>query len=89
MEGRTVDYILKGTTIMAFTQDELTQGSPQQKSTLGKGLGYGVNVTIKKYLSYIVVISFTGGGNRSDRTKPENILNTTRSILTFVDVDFR
>ena len=30
------------------------------KSTLGKGLGYGVNVTIKKYLSYIVVSSFTG-----------------------------
>ena len=51
---------------MSFTQDELTQGSPQQKSTLGKGLGYDVDVTIKIYLSYIVVISFTGGGNRSD-----------------------
>ena len=57
------------TTIMSFTQDKLTQGSPEQKATLGKGLGYGVNVTIKKYVSYIVVISFTGGGNRSDRTK--------------------
>jgi hypothetical protein len=68
---------------MAFTQDELTQDSPQQKSTLG----YGVDVTIKKYLSYIVVISFTGGGNRNDRTKPEKILNTTRLILTFADVE--
>jgi len=72
---------------MFFAPDELTQGSPQQKSTLGKGLGYGVDVTIKIYLSYIVVISFTGGGNRSDRIKPDKILNTTRSILTFVDVE--
>jgi hypothetical protein len=55
---------------MSFNQDELTQDSPQQKSTLGKGLSYDVDVTIKKYLSYIVVISFTGGGNRSDGTKP-------------------
>jgi hypothetical protein len=70
---------------MSFNQDELTQDSPQQKSTLGKGLRYDVDVTIKKYLSYIVVISFTGGGNRSDQTKPDKILNTTRSILTFVD----
>ena len=72
---------------MVFTLGELTQGSPQQKSTLGKGLGYGVDVTIKKYVGYIVVISFTGGGNRCDRTKPDKILNTTRSILTFVDVE--
>ena len=41
------------------------------KSTLGKGLGYGVNITIKKYLSSIVAISFTGGGNKSTCRKPE------------------
>jgi hypothetical protein len=41
------------------------------KSTLGKGLGYGVKVTIKKYFSSIVAISFTGGGNQSTRRKPE------------------
>jgi len=41
------------------------------KSTLGKGLGYGVDVTIKKYFSSIVAISFTGGGNRSTWRKTE------------------
>jgi hypothetical protein len=70
MEGRTIGYILEKTKC-AFTQYELTQGTPQQKwikqSTLGKALC--VNVTIKKYFSNIVGISFTGGGNRSDRKK--------------------
>jgi hypothetical protein len=64
MEGRTVGYILEKTTIMAFTQYELTQGTPQQK-----WIQNCVNVTIKKYFSNIVGISFTGGGNRSDRKK--------------------
>jgi len=41
------------------------------KLTLGKGLGYGVKVTIKKYFSSIVVISFTGGRNQSTWRKPE------------------
>jgi hypothetical protein len=36
-----------------------------------KTVVYGVDVTIKKYFSSIVAISFTGGGNQSTRRKPE------------------
>ena len=71
MEGRTVGYFLEKTTIMTLTQYELTQGTPQQKWIKNRPwvrfLCYGVKVTIKKYFSNIVGISFTGRGNRSDR----------------------
>ena len=76
MEDSTVGYILEKTTIMAFTQYELTQGTPQQKWIKNRPwerfCAMVLTSQLQKYFSNIVGISFTGRGNRSDR-KNQNI----------------
>jgi hypothetical protein len=49
-----------------------------RKSINHIGLVYGVKRHFQQYFSYIVVVSFIGGGNRSTRRKPE----TCRKSLT-------
>ena len=45
---------------------------------LGGWVGYGVQRDFHEYFSYIVAVSFIGGGNRSTRRKPQSC----RSSLT-------
>jgi len=44
----------------------------------GRGLGYGVLRHFQQYFSYIVSVSFIGGGTRSTQRKPP----TCRKLLT-------
>jgi hypothetical protein len=44
-------------------------------------LGFGVYHHFQQYFSYIVVISFTGGGNRSTRRQPPTCRKTLTSFI--------
>jgi hypothetical protein len=58
MEGRTVCYILEKTTIMAFTQYELTQGTPQQKWIKNLPWVRFCSIVLTSQLKNITVISW-------------------------------
>jgi hypothetical protein len=47
---------------------------------VSKGYGYGVSRHFQQYFSYIMVVSFIGGGNRSSRRKQtlsHNVVSST------------
>ena len=46
------------------------------------GLGYGVKRHFQQYLSYIVAVSFIGGGNRSTRSKPPTFRKSLTNFIT-------
>jgi hypothetical protein len=46
------------------------------------GYGYGVKRPFQQYFSYIVVVSFIGGGNRSTRRKPQTCRKSLTNSIT-------
>jgi hypothetical protein len=48
---------------------------------LGFGLVYGVQCHFQQYISYIVVVSFIGGGNWNTRRK---LLTCGKSLTNFI-----
>jgi hypothetical protein len=44
--------------------------------------GYGVEGHFQQYFSYIVAVSFIGGGNRSTRRKPQTCRKSLRQTLS-------
>ena len=49
------------------------------------GLAYGVQRHFQQYFSYIVVVSFIGGGNRR---KPPTCLKTLTNFITECCIEF-
>jgi hypothetical protein len=50
--------------------------------SLGLGLEYGVSCHFQQYFSYIVAVSFIGGGNRSTRRKPPTYPKSLTNFIT-------
>jgi hypothetical protein len=45
-------------------------------------VGYGIYITLSKYFSYIVVVSFIGGGKQSTWRKPPTCRKALKNIIT-------
>jgi hypothetical protein len=52
------------------------------KHPLNKGKGYGVYHHYQQYFSYIVAVSFIGGGNRSTQRKPATCRKSLTNFIT-------
>ena len=69
--------------IMSFTDDNELQGIFWQ--VLG---GYGVQHHFQQYFSYIMAVSFIGGGNRSTHRKPQTCHNTLKNLITYCCIKY-
>jgi hypothetical protein len=56
----------------------IKQYSHEEIQSDHRGEGYGIYRHFQQYISYILAVSFIGGGNRSTRRKP----STCRKSLT-------
>jgi len=47
-----------------------------------KGVAYGIKRHFQQYFSYILAVSFIGGGNRSTRRKPTTCRKSLTNFIT-------
>ena len=53
-----------------------------------KSYGYGVSHHFQQYFSYIVEVSFIGGGNRSTRIKPPTYRKSPTNFITKCCIEY-